>query len=129
MLKIYNRNALTRQQRFKNAVVAGVAAGLLCAIVSILFIKFTGFYFVYCYVGIGWLIGMAIQKYGRGVQPQFSWLAVGITLVTFFVIDLYYYGSINIMLWALSYADISTVIDMACRIGGCVLAYQNARVI
>ena len=87
MLKIYNTKAITRQQRFTNAVVVGVAAAVAVTVLYVLITRMTNVYIPALLAVGGYAIGMAIQKFGRGVQAHFSWLGGGLALVMVIVAD------------------------------------------
>ena len=78
MKKVYIKNALSTKDRMQNAIVSGGVAGVLCLAICLILFKVFGFYLPYIYLGAGYLIGLAIQKFGKGVQPKFSVLALGI---------------------------------------------------
>ena len=61
MFKIYNTKAITRQQRFKNAIVVGVAAFVLFLIVWFVILNVFHVYFPLLYVAFGLGMGYAIQ--------------------------------------------------------------------
>ena len=84
MIKVFNTHALTSNQRFNRAILVGVVTALVGAVVYGLFLHF----FAILYVGLGWAIGTVIKKYGRGVQPKFSYLAAGLTVFSILLADL-----------------------------------------
>lgn len=143
MFKIYNKDALTRNERFQNACIVGilVTIGLTLAyglISSILFLELE-----ILYIAIGYLIGMSIQKAGRGVQVRFSILGAICAFVCFFIGDMiaifgfeiliapqYWFEAIQVLLsvW-LEVFDISTLLSLAFRIVGIYFAYVYARIV
>ena len=129
MLKVYNKNALTRQQRLVNAIVIGVAAGLVLFLAWLLLVKFIGVYIPLLYVLFGYLIGVAIQHFGKGVQIQFSILAVVITVVVILCCDLAAFGSIKHLLEQFSGGGMASLFEIAYRAAGIYLAFINARVV
>ncbi len=140
-MKIYNKSAITRQERFQNAVIAGVLSTLVCLIgygfvSSILRIEFS-----IVYLGIGYFVGEMIRKYGRGVQPQFSILAAVLVsicfifgdMITIFGFDilfnpLHWFTGIQVVFMQLLSTNISSLLSLLFRIGGVYFAYNNARI-
>ena len=88
MLKIYNSNAITRQQRMNNAILFGVGAALVCAIILWVVSNVIGVYMPVLFIPAAYLISWLIRRYGRGVQIQFSLLAVGLTARVIIITDL-----------------------------------------
>mgnify|MGYP000855201550 FL=1 len=143
MLKVYNKTALTKKQRFNNALLYGIptALGLGLAygiIASIIRIQFS-----IVFVGIGYLIGKVILEKGRGVQQRFSILAAILTVVSFLIADLVAAYGLRIFLYPmilpsaflsiliswLNIVSISGILSIAFRIAGVYYAYINARVV
>ena len=125
MFQVFNKHALTRNQRFMRALLYGtlVSVGLCIAyglISSLLSIEFS-----YAFVGIGYLIGLTIQKMGRGVQVKFSVLAAVLAVLTF-VFGLKTW--INLMM-NFSTGGVSGLISLLFRGFGVIAAYQSARIV
>lgn len=145
MFQVFNKHALTRNQRFMRALLYGtlVSVGLCIAyglISSLLSIEFS-----YAFVGIGYLIGLTIRKMGRGVQVKFSVLAAVLAVLTFVFADLIawfgfgvfsspeYFMSglktwINLMM-NFSTGGVSGLISLLFRGFGVIAAYQSARIV
>jgi len=138
MLKVFNTHALSSNQRFTRAIIVGLAAALLCALVYGLFLGFTPILFL----GSGWVIGNAIKKYGRGVQPKFAYLAAGLTLFSILLADLIAAAGITILLHPIIMVQIlvlnlpayfvtnpSVLIGTLFRALAVYFAYTNARIV
>ena len=89
-MKVYNTDALTRNQRFIRALTYGIPTSLGIALIYGLIYRIThlGVVFNFVYVLMGMIIGSVICKYGRGVQLKFSILGAVLTFVAFFLGDL-----------------------------------------
>ncbi len=145
MFQVFNKHALTRNQRFMRALLYGtlVSVGLCIAyglISSLLSIEFS-----YAFVGIGYLIGLTIQKMGRGVQVKFSVLAAVLAVLTFVFADLIAwfgfgvfsspeYFVFGLKAWVslmldFSSGGISGLISLLFRGFGVIAAYQSARIV
>ena len=129
MKKVYIKNALSTRDRMQNAIVSGGIAGVLCIVICLILFKVFGFYLPYIYLGVGYLIGLAIQKFGRGVQPKFSILAMLIALGVVLVTDMVYFGSPEEWFSVMTSYGTTSLIEVACRIGACYLAYMYARAV
>lgn len=142
VFKIYNKQALTRNERYQNALIAGIGItivltilyGLLCGVLSIRM--------QILYIGIGYLIGMVIQKAGHGVQLRFSITAAVLALICFFISDIIaYFGfsaftdlsylsfavQLTLQMWFAT--DMNSLIILLMRVVGIAAAYQFARVV
>ena len=130
MLKIYNTKAITRQQRFTNAVVVGVAAAVAVTVLYVLITRMTNVYIPALLAVGGYAIGMAIQKFGRGVQAHFSWLGGGLALVMVIVADfLTIPGGISGIVTNLTGIGLDSLWNLAYRVLAVYLAYRYARII
>ena len=130
MLKIYNTSAITRKQRFTNAVVVGTATAALCVLVFVMLFRLFSVYFGILFIAMGFAIGWMIQHFGKGVQIQFSILAVVLTLLAIFASDLFVFGgNVSAILAFLSQSGINSLWAIGYRIFACVMAYQNATII
>ncbi|MBR0230176.1 MAG: hypothetical protein IJL94_02190, partial [Erysipelotrichaceae bacterium] len=113
----------------QNAIVSGGVAGVLCLAICLILFKVFGFYLPYIYLGAGYLIGLAIQKFGKDVQPKFSVLALGICACVVLIADMIYFGSPEAYFSVLTSFGTTSLIEVACRIGACYLAYMYARAV
>ncbi|MDO4378734.1 MAG: hypothetical protein Q4C64_06255 [Erysipelotrichia bacterium] len=130
MLKVFNKNALTRKQRFSKAILFGCLATLLAVVLNLILIKVFYVYFSILYLAIGLGIGYCIQYFGRGVQIQFSLLAAGLTLLTIIICDLTAFNfDVRSILTSLTSYGLDSLIDLAYRIVGIYLAFRYARVV
>lgn len=129
MLKVFNKPALTRRQRFTKAILSGSLFTLLAIVLNIVLIKVFHLYFVILYLAIGLGVGYVIQHFGKGVQVQFSILAAGLTAVCIIICDLVAYD-FNLFSLLSSFTDsYNTLFALGYRIAGVYLAYSNARVV
>jgi len=138
MIKVFNTHALTSNQRFTRAIVVGVPTALVGAVVYGLFLNF----FAILYVGLGWAIGTVIKKYGRGVQPKFSFLAAGLTLISILLADLIGAAGLTILLHPIVMVQLlvlnlpayfitnpGVLLGTLFRAGAVYFAYVSARII
>ncbi len=145
MFQVFNKGALTRNQRFARAVVFGllVSAALCVAyglISSMMHIEFS-----YAFVLMGYLIGLTIQKMGRGVQVQFSVLGAVLAALTFLFADfISWYGfgvfasasalAAGFKTWCyvmlnFTHGGVSGLLSLLFRGFGVIVAYQNSRIV
>lgn len=145
MFQVFNKGALTRNQRFLRAVLFGTLASAILCIVYGLISSLLRIEFSYAFVAIGYLIGLTIQKMGRGVQMQFSVLAAVLAVLTFVFADLIaWYGfgvfssleflMFGIRSWAsvmlnFTSGGVSGLISLVFRGFGVIAAYQSARIV
>ena len=129
MFRIYNTSAITRKQRFQNAVVCGVIAAVLCVIAFVIMLKVFHTYFAALFVAFGYFIGFAIMRYGKGVQIQFAVLSVVLTLITIVTCDLIAFGSLSAIFGFLATAGTSSLWNIGYRALALFVTYQNSRII
>lgn len=127
MLKIYNRNAITRQQRMNNAILFGVGAAIVCAIILWVVSNIIGVYMPVLFIPAAYLISWLIRRYGRGVQIQFSLLAVGLTARVIIVTDLLTFHNLQMILLLFTNGA-NGLWNIGYRAVALILAFQNARV-
>lgn len=128
MLKVYNKTALTRQERMKNALLFGILAAAVCVGIQMLLIHVFTVYFDVIYVGFGLGIGYAIQYFGHGVQKRFSVLAVILTLIAILICDLSAYPASSLV-YLLTKMGFDSLLSVIYRVAGLVLAWRYARII
>ena len=142
MLKVFNTDALTKNQRFNQALLYGIPSALVLGIGFGIISSMIHIEFSIMYVLFGYLIGLVIQKKGRGVQTKFSVLAAILAFVCFFLGDLVSNFGLSIIwtpgLWGTAasmllrfYTSISfnTLLGILFRVFGIYYAYINARVV
>ena len=127
MLKIYNSNAITRQQRMNNAILFGVGAALVCAIILWVVSNVIDVYMPVLFIPAAYLISWLIRRYGRGVQIQFSLLAVGLTARVIIITDLLTFRNLQMILLLFTNGT-SGLWNIGYRAVALILAFQNARV-
>ena len=139
-MKIYNSQVLNHQQRFWVALVVGLVSAIGLAFIyawlsNILFLELE-----VLYIGIGWLIGIIIQKVGRGVQVRFQVMAALLTILCFILGDMMttmgygilftpdkWFDALRLALSGLFGLNLSPLLRLAFRIAGILMAYQNGR--
>ncbi len=127
MLKIYNRNAITRGQRMNNAILFGTAAAIVCCIILWVVSNIIGVYMPVLFIPAAYLISWLIRRYGRGVQLQFSLLAVGLTALVIIITDLFTFHNLQTILLLFTNGT-SGLWNIGYRAVALILAFQNARV-
>ena len=127
MLKIYNRNAITRGQRMNNAISFGTAAAIVCCIILWVVSNIIGVYMPVLFIPAAYLISWLIRRYGRGVQLQFSLLAVGLTALVIIITDLFTFHNLQTILLLFTNGT-SGLWNIGYRAVALILAFQNARV-
>lgn len=139
MFRVYNSFALNSKQRFIRACLFGIPTAIGLGVGYGVLSRFMPITFSIIYVGIGYVIGYVIQKYGRGVQPKFSYLAGGLALLSFILSDIVRYYGFNLGYNLLSQiiAIVSQVylgslyglINLAFIAWGVIMAYNTARIV
>ena len=145
MFQVFNKGALTRNQRMARAVVFGTLASIGLCVVYGLISSLMHIEFSYIFIVMGYLIGTVIQKAGRGVQLQFSILGAVLAALTFVFADLIaWYGfsvfsSLDFLMFGLrswvsvmmnfSVGGVSGLFSLLFRAFGVIAAYQTSRIV
>ena len=139
MYRIYNSFKLNSNQRFLNALLYGIPTALGLGIAYVYISRILPITFSIVYVGIGYLIGMVIQKFGRGVQVKFSILGAVLAGVAFVLSDVVrYFGlSLNpiilyqaiLIITQVYLGSINGLINLLFFAWGIVTAYNKSRII
>ncbi len=139
MFRVYNSFALNSKQRFLRACLFGIPTALGLGIAYGILSRFMPITFSIVYVGIGYLIGYVIQKFGRGVQPKFSYLAAGLALLSFILSDIVRYFGISLnyglvqqviaIVSQVYLGSINGLINLAFIAWGVIMAYNTARIV
>ena len=139
MYRIYNSFKLNSNQRFLNALLYGIPTALGLGITYGYISRILPITFSIVYVGIGYLIGMVIQKYGRGVQVKFSILGAVLAGIAFVLSDVIrYFGlSLNpiilyqavLIITQVYLGSINGLINLLFFAWGIVTAYNKSRII
>lgn len=136
-MEIFNTRSLTQKQRFNVALLVGLVAAVVLGIVSGIFRnKIANFSLVI--VGVGYLIALAIQKFGRGVQIKFSIAAALFTFLAIVMSDvvtvmgiagLFDLSSYQIIFKYAAQNEIHSVLWIAYRLLAIYISYNYSRII
>jgi hypothetical protein len=72
---------LRREQNFNAAASAGMVAALTGAVIWAAITVATQYQIGWMAVGVGFLVGVAVRHFGRGIEPRFGYLGAGLALV------------------------------------------------
>lgn len=142
MIRIFNTNSLSQNERFYKAIIFGIPTSVVIAIVFSIIQRALMIRFSIVYLLIGYLIALVIKKQGRGVQPKFAYLGAVLTIFTIFFgdfltvfglslfqdISIFLEGSILIITSWFS-SDFNSLIGLLFRAYAVYYAYSNARIV
>jgi hypothetical protein len=139
MFRVYNSFALNSKQRFLRACLFGIPTAIGLGIVYGIISRILPITFSIVYVGIGYLIGYVIRKFGRGVQPKFSYLAAGLAVLSFILSDVIRYFGLNLgydlfgqilaIVSQVYLGSINGLINLAFIAWGVIMAFNTARIV
>ena len=142
MYKIFNSNALNRNQRFLRALILGTVSAVVLGIVYGLFSSTLRIEFSIVYLAIGYANAYVICNYGRGVQTKFSILGAVLTFVSIFIGDMIsryglgFFGAFSfwpalfmMYLRSMLATNINSLLGLLFRIGGIDIGYTYSRVV
>ena len=139
MYRIYNSFKLNSNQRFLNALLYGIPTALGLGIAYGYISRILPITFSIVYVGIGYLIGMVIQKFGRGVQVKFSILGAVLAGIAFVLSDVVRYFGLRLnpiilyqavlIITQVYLGSINGLINLLFFAWGIVTAYNKSRII
>lgn len=136
-MKVYNKNALTRNQRFNNALLFGLLACIILGILGglVLDIIYIPYMSYMVYIGIGYSIGQIIQIKGKGVQERFSILAIVLTIISFIICDIIstlglgIFNNLELLIYSFKLViSNNSIVDIIIKVIGIISAYYNARI-
>lgn len=136
-MEIFNTRSLTQKQRFNVALLVGLVSAVVLGFISGIFRnKVANFSLVI--VGVGYLIALAIQKFGRGVQIKFSIAAALFTFLAIVMSDvvtvmgiagLFDLSSYQIIFKYAAQNEIHSVLWIAYRLLAIYISYNYSRII
>lgn len=142
MIQIFNTHALTSQQRFTRAVIAGTIGAIVIAVVYGGLMQFINIESSLLLIAVGYGIAMVVQKAGRGVQQRFSILGAVLCVFAILIADIItYFGFsalLNPTIWpacftalmqmylSLEYRSLLSIIFRAAAVA---VAYQYSRIV
>ncbi|MEG0077552.1 hypothetical protein [Anaerorhabdus sp.] len=142
MLKVFNTQALTKNQRFQRGILAGVVATIVLMVAYGWLSQMLRIEFSVAFLLIGYGIGWAIRTYGRGVQMKFSILGAVCAVVCFIGADMIsYFGfsvftDFNIFIYAfqtylkiLLSTNFNSLLGILFRVGGVYAAFISSRIV
>lgn len=139
-MKVYNTRALSRNQRFKNALLFAIPSTLGIALVLGFALRLMPIQFEIMFLAVGYAIGYVIRTYGKGVQTRFSVLGAVCCFVAIVMADAIAMagigGMFNPMLWVFvvmsyfsSLGSLWGILGILFRIGAISVAYEQSRIV
>lgn len=142
MFKVFNTEALSRNQRFQKALIAGILATLVFGIGYGIIASSLRIEFSVVFLLIGYGIGWAIRTYGRGVQVKFSILGAICAAVCFIIADMIAIGGFSVffnfqyflMVFQVVFSRLvslnpSSLLALLFRVGGVYAAFYSSRIV
>lgn len=141
MLKVYNKDVLQKNQRFIQAILYGLPVSISLGIVYGLVTELIHIEFSAAFVLIGYVIGLTIQKFGRGVQLKFSILGAVLAVISFLIGDLvflfgfdvffngFFFQAIIYRIQTLASTNINSLLALLFRVLGVYYAYITSRIV
>lgn len=142
MIQIFNTHALTSQQRFTRAVIAGTIGAIVIAVVYGGLMQFINIESSLLLIAVGYGIAMVVQKAGRGVQQRFSILGAVLCVFAILIADIItYFGFsalLNPTIWPACFTALmqmylslsfSSLLSIIFRAAAVAVAYQYSRIV
>ncbi len=76
---------MKREQSIPRGLLAGIVAGAVAAIVWALITKVTGYEVGWIAIGVGFLVGVAVRQFGKGIDVRFNIMGAAIALLSVMV--------------------------------------------
>lgn len=139
-MKIYNTRALTKNQRFQNALLVAIPTTIGMAVILGLVLRVMPIQFEIMFLAVGYGMGYVIRTYGRGVQKRFSILGAICTFITILLADAIHMvgitGLFNPLIWLLALTSYFTslgslwgMLGLLFRVGAISVAYEQSRIV
>ena len=142
MIQIFNTQALTSQQRFTRAIIAGSISAIVIAVVYGALMQYIHIESSLLLIVVGYGIAMAVQKAGRGVQQRFSILGAVLCVIAILIADLITYFGFSALLNPAAWpafstallrmylnASIQSLLAIVFRAAAVAVAYQYSRIV
>lgn len=142
MIQIFNTHALTSQQRFTRAAIAGTIGAIVIAVVYGGLMQFINIESSLLLIAVGYGIAMVVQKAGRGVQQRFSILGAVLCVFAILIADIItYFGFsalLNPAIWPACFTALmqmylslrfSSLLSIIFRAAAVAVAYQYSRIV
>lgn len=142
MIQIFNTHALTSQQRFTRAVIAGTIGAIVIAVVYGSLMQFINIESSLLLIAVGYGIAMVVQKAGRGVQQRFSILGAVLCVFAILIADIItYFGFsalLNPAIWPTCFSmllqmylslEYRSLLSIIFRAAAVAVAYQYSRIV
>lgn len=139
-MKIYNTRALTKNQRFQNALLVAIPSTIGIAVVLGFILRVMPIQFEIMFLAVGYGLGYMIRTFGRGVQKRFSVLGAVCCFVAIVLADAVsiagIQGLFNPLLWLLviagyfsSLTSLWGILGIVFRLGAISVAYEQSRIV
>ena len=141
-MQIYNARFLDSRQKFLLAALAGIVTAIVCGLVYGFIVRMFGFEMSAFHAAIGYAVGYAVRRFGRGVHQRFAILAAVCTVLAIFIGDVSFMMGPGVLLrpmyWgealrAFMYNSFSTslhsLLGLLFRGYGVYAAYQTGRIL
>jgi hypothetical protein len=87
-MQIYNTGGFNNNKRFITAILVGIVSAVALGLVYGVILSIVHIQLEIMFIGIGWCVGTAIQKYSRGVGKRFCVLGAVCTFLAILIGDL-----------------------------------------
>lgn len=142
MIQIFNTHALTSQQRFTRAVIAGTVGAILIAVVYGGLMQYIRIQSSLLLIVVGYAVAMVVQKAGRGVQQRFSILGAILCVFAILIADIIshfgFSALLNPAIWPTCFSlllqsylsiDFNSLLGIVFRASAVAVAYQYSRIV
>lgn len=142
MIQIFNTHALTSQQRFTRAIIAGTIGAIVIAVVYGALMQYIRIESSLLLIAVGYGIAMVVQKAGRGVQQRFSILGAVLCVFAILISDIIsnfgFSALLNPAIWPTCFAlllkmylsiSFYSLLGIVFRAAAVAVAYQYSRIV
>lgn len=142
MIQIFNTHALTSQQRFTRAIIAGTIGAIVIAVVYGALMQYIRIESSLLLIAVGYGIAMVVQKAGRGVQQRFSILGAVLCVFAILISDIIssfgFSALLNPAIWPTCFAlllkmylsiEFYSLLGIVFRAAAVAVAYQYSRIV
>lgn len=142
MIQIFNTHALTSQQRFTRAIIAGTIGAIVIAVVYGALMQYIRIESSLLLIAVGYGIAMVVQKAGRGVQQRFSILRAVLCVFAILISDIIsnfgFSALLNPTIWPTCFAlllkmylsiEFYSLLGIVFRAAAVAVAYQYSRIV
>ncbi|NNG27711.1 MAG: hypothetical protein HKM87_09305 [Ignavibacteriaceae bacterium] len=117
-------NKLRYHQNFNFAIIGGLVAAIISAILWAIISVTTEYQIGYMAIGVGFLVGLAVKFFGAGIEMKFGLLGAGLALTGCLLGNLFSLIGFEAQYSSLGYFEILALLEIGIIVDALIAAFQ-----